>query len=397
VALLRYEKLEPINVATFLGWTLGVQWLVLVLAAVFWALRRTLPELREVYPLQALLWGFDAALRRLPGEERERLRAGLSLLAHKRQIYGSLTVWPLVVVTQLFAVAFNVAVLGATVAHVGVVDTRFGWQTTWEIVPEQVHQVVNAVAGPWSWGLPDARPTLEQIAASRFAPGQHLETLLAAATRAWWRFLVFTIACYGLLVRLGLLALAAARLRRGLRGVRFEHAEANALFRRLTGPLIQPGPDRDGLQIPAFDEPALRAPAGGKCFGLIAEDAELTEPQLAAYVRERFGWETEPGARVQIDHPAGNADAMEALATAAPGLASVVLVARSRRAPIKAIALFLQKVAATAGPKPELLVLLVGRKSGETFAPVEDAEFQHWRNFSAIHRLHIGIEKWGAR
>lgn len=405
VALLRYEKHEPINVSAFLGWTLGVQWLVLLLAAAFWALRRSLPELREVYPLHALLWLFNAALRQLPGEQRDRLRAGLSVLAHKREIYGSLAVWPLVVVTQLFAVSFNVAVLGAMLIHVGVVDTRFGWQTTlggapetsYGVVPEQVHRLVCAVAMPWSWAAPDAQPTLEQIAASRYAPGQQLEALPAAATRAWWPFLFFAITCYGLAPRVGLLVFAGAGLRRSLRGAAFDHAECNALFRRLTGPIVQPGPDTEGPAIPPAEPVAPHAAAGALCFGLIADDLELTEAQLADYLRERFGWNVTGCARAQIDHPSGNAAALEELAKCAPSLASVVLAARSRRAPIKAIALFLQKVAATAGPKPERLVLLLGPKLNGSFAPVADEAVEHWRNFSAINRLHIGIEKWKAR
>ena len=405
VALLRYEKQEPINVAAFLGWTLGVQWVILALAAAFWLLRRSLPELRETYPLQGLLWLFTTALRQLPGEQRDRLRAGLAVLAQQREIYGSLAVWPLVIVTQLFAVAFNVAVLGAMLIHVAVVDTRFGWQTTLGdaarsshgVVPEQVHRLVQALALPWAWAAPDAQPTLEQIGASRYAPGQELEALPAEATRAWWRFIFLAIACYGLVPRVGLLIFAGAGLRRTLRGATFDHAEGHALFRRLTGPIMQPGPDGGGPAIPDAELVAARAAAGARCFGLIADDAELTEAQLADYLRDRFGWRVAGCARAQIDHPSGNAAALEELTKCAPNVASVVLATRSRRAPIKAIALFLQKVAAAAGPKPERLVLLVGPKLNGAFAPVTEEEVKHWRNFSAINRLQIGIEKWTER
>jgi 1-aminocyclopropane-1-carboxylate deaminase/D-cysteine desulfhydrase-like pyridoxal-dependent ACC family enzyme len=75
-------------------------------------------------------------------------------------------------------------------------------------------------------------------------------------------------------------------------------------------------------------------------------------------------------------------------------LSNVVLVVRARRAPIKAIALFLQSILKQIAPQSEVVVLLVGRKVGEGFARIEDEEFTYWRNFKAIHRLRVSFEKW---
>ena len=72
----------------------------------------------------------------------------------------------------------------------------------------------------------------------------------------------------------------------------------------------------------------------------------------------------------------------------------VVVLTRAKRSPIKAIALFLRKVAERAGPKTEVLVLLVGRKEADGFANVGDEEAAHWHNFAAIYGLRLGIEKW---
>jgi hypothetical protein len=38
--------------------------------------------------------------------------------------------------------------------------------------------------------------------------------------------------------------------------------------------------------------------------------------------------------------------------------------------------------------------LLFGHRAGDGYAPVSDEEFAHWRNFNAIHGLHLGLEKW---
>ena len=72
--------------------------------------------------------------------------------------------------------------------------------------------------------------------------------------------------------------------------------------------------------------------------------------------------------------------------------ASIVVVARARRPPIKAIALFLGRVAETAGPGAEVILLLVGRKDGDAFARVADDDLRHWRNFQAIHRLRLDLD-----
>jgi hypothetical protein len=72
----------------------------------------------------------------------------------------------------------------------------------------------------------------------------------------------------------------------------------------------------------------------------------------------------------------------------------VVIVIPAHRAPVRAIALFLEKIAQAASAKPELVVLLIGRRDGAGFAPVEDAEFGYWRTFKAIHRLRHELARW---
>ena len=42
---------------------------------------------------------------------RRRIRAALATLSHHREIYGSLSTWPMLLVTQVFGVCFNLGVL----------------------------------------------------------------------------------------------------------------------------------------------------------------------------------------------------------------------------------------------------------------------------------------------
>ncbi len=391
---LSYQTNEPINLPKFLLWTIGLQWLVLILAAAFWLLRRALPDLRDFYPLQAILWGVDALLRRLPGGQRERLRATIAILRRKREIYGSVAVWPLVIVTQLFAVMFNVGVLAMTLVLVQVEDLRFGWQTTPHVTPEQASERVALFALPWSWA-PNAAPTPAQISASRYSPGQHLDTVEVAAARAWWPFVIYAVTCYGLLVRLALLAYAALSFRGTLRRVAFDHADANALLRRLVGPIVHTPDTSAGLVIPANVEASTASRMAGPAMALIATDAEISEAELAPYLQTRFGWKLTSLSPAEIDRPGGNAGLIETITRGANDLAAIVVVVRARRAPIRAIALFLEKIAAAAGAKPEVILLLIGRRAADgKFAPASDEEFTHWKNFNAIHGLHLGLERW---
>ena len=398
-ALLHYKGTEPVNVLWFLACTVGVQMLVLAAAVALWLVRAVTDWFDDFHPLRGLLaglvWACSFGLRRMPGEQRERLRAALAVLGRKREIYGSLAVWPLLIVTQLFAVTFNLGILAVLVTHVSTTDLAFAWQSTLHLGPEAAYRLVSALAAPWAWCAPNAHPTLAQVIASRFSYSEGIAPLDRAAMASWWPFLCYAVAFYGLLVRGALLVFAAVKLRGGLRGLTFDHEGCNALFRRLTGPVVQAQAGTAALEIPeATAPPATHAARDGACLALVATDVELPAEQPADYIGKTFGWRVMKTLAVQIDHPSGNAEALAALAGEAANCASILIVARARRAPIKAIALFLQKVAETAGAKPEVILLLVGRRDGADFARVEDEEFMHWRNFQAIHGLRLSLEKW---
>ena len=396
-ALLHYKGDEPVNVSWFLACTVGVQMLVLAAALFVWLGRATTSFFDDFLPLRglfaALAWMLSAGLRKLPGEERERLRAALAVIGRKREIYGALGTWPLLIATQLFAVGYNTGILTVLLAHVAATDLAFGWQSTLHLSPEAAYRLVSGLAAPWAWFAPNAHPTLAEVLASRFSYSAGIAPLDRAAMASWWPFLCYAVACYGLLLRGALLVFASLKMRAALRVLTFDHEGCNALFRRLAGPVVQAQGGTAALEIPAAAVPATtHAARGGACLALVATDVELPADQPADYVGRAFGWRVTQTLPAQIDHPSGNAAALAALADAP--LASVVLVVRARRAPIKAIALFLQKVAETAGAKTEVILLLVGRRDGAGWARVEDAEFTHWRNFQAIHGLRLSLEKW---
>ncbi len=378
-AVLRYSGGEPVNVAVFLGALLGPQFLLpLVFAALGLLLRW---RVGQTAFSRALLW-LGMQLRRLPGEQRVRVQTALAALERRRDIYGSLGKWPMLIATQVFAVAFNVGALGALLAHVPTRELRFGWQTTLEVSSAQVAPVVAFAALPWSWA-PAAQPTIEQIVATRFAPGQSLATLPGAAARAWWPFLAYAIGCYGLVLRGTVLIFALWRLRAALGGLRFDHAEANALWRRLTGPLMAAPAETAALMIPATSESdTLKTHAGGAIWLLVANECAPSDADLVGAAGRAHGWQATRTERVKIDSRHAAAALVAELAAAPMRPTAVVVAVPAERDPIVAIGLFLREVQQAAA-KAEVLVWLVGGSP-------ERGKF--WRDFLAIQRLPIGIE-----
>jgi hypothetical protein len=397
--LLHYKGAEPVNVTVFLAWTVGLQILILAGGLLFALLRRTTRAFSEWQPLRwtiaGLLWLFSAGLRRLPGEQRERVRAVLGLIEHKRGLYGSLALWPLLVVTQVFGVCYNIGILATLLGHVATTDLAFGWQSTLQASPEQVHTIVRELATPWAWFAPNAYPTLAQIEGSRFQYAQGVQSLAPDALAAWWPFLCHAVTFYGLLVRVFLLVLALAKMRGALRRLPFDHHACNTLWRHLLGTFVETQGGEAGLTIP--DRTAAAGPrqhASGTALVLVTEDVQIEQAAVAEKLRANFGWEVAERLPAEIAHPTGNAEILKRLAADAGKFAGVVVLMRAKRSPIKAIALFLRKVAEVAGPKTELVVLLVGRKQNGGFTAVADEEAAHWHNFAAIYGLRLGIEKW---
>ena len=390
-ALLHYQGHEPLNVLDFLAWTLGPQALFLAAGVLLWIERRTTRFLDDWRPLRTLLDAaillFSLGLKRLPGETRDRFRAGFANLTRKREIYGALAAWPAVILTQLFAVCFNAGILATLFLHVSTQELRFGWETTLEVEDATAARVVAAISSPWSWAS-NAAPTAAQITATRYAPGQRHDTLAGDAMRAWWPFLFYAVACYGLALRAALLVFAAARLRAALRALRFDHADANALWRRLSGPPFETPCDTAHIAIPSGGSVENHPHTPGACVALVAHGLALDEAALRQHLATALHWQLTQILPVKIDDRHECAPQLAALRAAAQSLAGVAIVVPVERDPIVAIALFLRDAIAAAGTGPEVLIVLHG--------PHELAaeRLQFWRNFNAIHGLHLGIECW---
>ncbi len=388
--LLTYSGHEPVNVSKFLAWTLLPQMLLLLAAFLYWLDGKAFRLLGDWRPVQELVGAavalFDYLLRRFGGDQRIHLQAQLANLAHKREVYGSLPVWPAIIVTQLFAVAFNLGILGSLFGHSLGRELRFGWQTTWEIEPATAARIVDGMALPWSWA-PRAHPSEAQVIATRFAPGQDHATLPGDAMRMWWPFLFYAVAFYGLAIRGAILITARVQLRRALDHLPFDAADARALTRRL-----RESPDRTAPPPPPDapkETPAHGQRTSGRCVVLAARTLNLDEGSLRAYLARVFQWELKEIQPVTIDDRQAAGATLEALRESMDDIAGVAVIIPAERDPIMAIALFLKAVIAAA-PRSEVIILLHGS------AEIVQRSAPQWQNFSATQHLHLGVESWTA-
>jgi hypothetical protein len=395
--LLHYHTAEPVNVSWFLALTVGVQMLVLIVALLLGLIHATTNWFTEFRPLRALLtgitWATSAGLRRLPAEQRDPIRATLAVIRRKREIYGSLAAWPFLVVTQIFAVAFNIGILATLGTHLAFANLHFQWESTLVQSPPAAYEIVSALSLPWSGFAPEATLTQAQIEDSHNIDSVRFRQMLETndpklrSLIAWWPFLCVVVFVYGLLVRGALLVFAAIQWRRSLGKLRFDHADANALWRRLSGPLVTAPPEAEPVRVPSSTEPEGKHHSAGPCAVLIARELNLDRAALRAHLARRFGWEMGPTWPVKIDNRQESSSALRELRDSIPQVAGVVVVAPIERDPIVAIGLFLKDVLGASGADPEVVLLLAG-------PPEMDGRLQFWRNFNAIQGLHLGLERW---
>lgn len=387
----------PVNAPLFwvmtVGWQLALVAALLLGLALRWGRARTrgaAPDapgwLRGAVRTLALAWAH--ALAGLSGERRDSLRAAVARTAAQAQAHGPLLASATLAPLQGFGVALNIGLLAATLTvHLLLVDLRFGWQSTYPVTPEQVHDAVQALAGPWRAVWPQAQPTLAEVAATRFSPGQAATQLPAAAARAWWPFLVASMVCYGLLLRLTLLGWTRWLHRRQLAALALDQPEAMALWRRLCGQLFEAqGGDAQLAPLRPGATADQAVPAPGPCVLLLSDDLAL-DLTAATHTRlqQQFGWAVQTTLHLPLDDRHAAGDTLEALRRAQPRPVAVALIAPAERDPIVAVAQCLRAVQDAAGSGVETRLLLQG---------ADEARLQLWQRFLQIQGLKLGVEAW---
>lgn len=225
LGIFSYDGTRPVNVVNVLAAFVGVQLLLLLLTAIVALPRNLLQRVPGARPVQDFIGLLSpgrlvgVAARYLPAEHRLSLEAALGRHKASHMAYGQVQKWLILRFSQVVAVAFNLGALGGCLYLVTVSDLAFGWSTTLTVDSQSFHALITDLAWPWRAWLPGAVPSLEIIDATRYfrfdhgiLPNAAGDSPDVAALGQWWPFLLMAIACYGLLPRLGLFALAQWRL-----------------------------------------------------------------------------------------------------------------------------------------------------------------------------------------
>ncbi len=174
---------------------------------------------------------------------RTRMDEALFFIRTKKQAYGDLLFWPLVILVSLFALFFSLGALGGTMFRVAFSDVAFGWQSTLAATPAAVHDLVALVSLPWAAWIPDvlAGPTPEQIQGSRIVLKQGIAALATEHLASWWPFLCLSMVCYAVIPRLVIIFWAVMAQRSALNRFDFQQPRFRRLIVRMKSPVMDIG------------------------------------------------------------------------------------------------------------------------------------------------------------
>ncbi|MCI5165660.1 MAG: DUF2868 domain-containing protein [Candidatus Electrothrix sp. GM3_4] len=439
-SFLSYSGREPVNVAAYFAAFVLVQavlFLLLAGSAFFHRIQgKNIIEASLLYRLlrhlfTGLLHKLMAGVQtktsqKVSAETRLKWSAYSSSIRQIRQRYGLLFLRPFFLVVQVFGVCFNTGVLAATLFKVIGADLAFGWQSTLQVTPASVHNLVHWISLPWSW-LPESfTPTLSQIEGSRLVLKEGIYHLVNADLTSWWPFLCLSVLCYGLLPRLALLIIVSIQQYRNLARLDFQQGYFRQTLHRMRTPQVstaarteprisrttvpepktksEPEPDTkpDAVVVKPFSEfqnirqdieqdiPQDQGPDSGfppspaPIIALIPDEllADCSSGELEQQVRNRLGyalsqllpfWTLEQSEEEEL----------AALTTAMEQNKSidVLIILEAWQPPIEELLSWLGQLRQTIGPAPVILLALIGKPSPETImTPVKAQHLQTWQH-----------------
>jgi hypothetical protein len=409
-ATLAYDGTAPVNLWNFLGLFVLLQ--ILLFAVLLIGLGAGAARGRAVLSAtQRVLLGFARAplTRRLLGFAPESWRASWSsmaqqhdALASRRPLYRDAERWVLFRSAQAIGIGFHLAAAIVFLWLALFSDLAFAWSTTpAEIDAGWLHGLVEALAIPWAWIAPTTVPDAAEVVATQW---NRLESRFvgtdpdaaAAASAAWWSFLLLAQICWGLLPRVLAWLYADRKAKRALATAPLDHAGFHALFDAMLGVTQTPawqGPAPDSVRgdlirdapLAAIDpsSPAQPRAAAGLIWGGFPADQERLTTRLAG----RFAW------KLGSVFPAGDADAAQtetnlrqaaASARSASGKQSqalppaVVVFAEADASPNKALLRALSTLRGELGSDAALLVALVDL--------ADEQQLEIWRGYLGRNR-----------
>lgn len=411
--LLEYSGIRPLNVSVYMGVAVFSQMLLLLLLVAVFFFRAASRSLVSSSILVKLLGrAFSAVAIRaqkgaresLNGRKREALDAATGFLRGRRQVYGSLFFWPVFILMQVFAVCFNVGLLGATLVKLGGSDVAFGWQSTFQVSPRAVSHLVETIALPWRWIVPSsiAYPGLDAIKGSQIVLKDGILSRDTGDLVSWWPFLCFSVLFYGFLPRLVLLISGVFAKGHLLVRLRFDHGDCNRLVRAMTNPVFSTaGAPQASAPVLAEASKSTSGKTGpahakGDYVALVPEDISLgadglediAARNLAIHVTERKIVDAADGSGSVL---------LDALAKMreAPNFAGVLVLQEAWQPPIQESLNFLKHLRHRLGETADIVVGLIGKPGPDTlFTVPREENVRIWKHrVDALGDPYLGVER----
>ncbi len=426
-----YTGTNPLNVAYFIAITVLPQ--IFLFTILFLSLFLTKQNIIRKKPFgiygltgvcveKFMLWSEKKIFGKISGIDREKILTLLGIIREGHIVYGFLFFWPIFILFQLFAMGFNVGVLGSTLFHVMFFDTAFGWQSTVQVNAHNVYKIVSMIAAPWSWFIPPdiAFPGPAEIQGSRMILKDGILHLTTANLVSWWPFLCFTVLFYGFLPRFILFVSANICLKGNLKNGKLNHGDCTKLIRRMLFPGVSfdsksgacdkenfPGavepsfsrdpenPSRDlqypsndlqnSLDIDKFSEPddnslKLTGEAPVKFTALIPDDIydQCDFEQLKRIVKACNGCCLSGVVRVGINF---NQDffTIEKIISEKENPHGFILIYEAWQPPIREILKFIKNIRKAGEKEMPLIIALIGKPDKTTiFTPVMEMDLKIW-------------------
>lgn len=393
-----YDGTRPVNIINFLAVIVGFQ----VLTILFFLLNLLPRPIKRIVPGIGNFYNFIRDLgylfsrltgkisKRLPVNEYSQVWTTLKQLKIRHKLYEAIEKWLVVTLTQRFSLAFNLGTLVTCLYLIVFSDLAFAWNTTLHINTHSFHTVVRIIATPWASVIPAGVPSPELVRVSRYSrledeyihkPAE-LTMPEAMIVGDWWLFLSLCLVCYGLVPRLVIFIVAKVQLSQSLVKLPLKSADFEALYDRLTRPLVETRAIEPEAE-PGRMEQALLAKVDfaiteKRCTVVRWGDLELRGADLTRLLETRFGWqlrhEFEAGG---LDYEATNVPACNAIGQQ-QGKEPVLVLVESWEAPDSAILYFLEQLRKSMAIDRPIIVGLVHTESSTELKPPARDDWHTW-------------------
>jgi len=410
-SLLAYAGDDPINIFSCLYVMIAPQLILLLLLGVSSVLR-VLGRGRSIGGVYPLLTGIfrrgvkkliNARYNKLSAAKRARIEAVTGMIGQSRSIYGLILFRPIFIIGQTLGICFNIGIISVLLLRVTITDLAFGWQSTLQPAAETVYRIVDTIALPWSWFLPEAisHPTVAQIEGSQFVLKEGMHHLDSPALTAWWPFLLLSVIFYGLIPRLLIFAVTVICQHRAIKRLSFNHAAGDQLLSAMKTPRVK-------TQSRAYEKPGDPSSAAASAAGsagtetdetpfealapavvLIPEElygqyqkddlSELLRPRLGLDMQTEIACSYDPDADVEAIHK-------NLRKNDKPTDLRLVIIQEAWQPPIQETLSWITAIRRKLGIQNSLIIGLIGKPGGiNIFTPPADTDRMIWEH--AIAKL----------